>query len=167
MTSLRKEYNINTETERGHFGVTWQTEHKHLPYTRSELSTERRKHYNDLGYLSNSAIKNSVEEYNEPTMPLWATDMGRVFGLFDQSLKFIRLSQYDVIPPHDVSVTDYCIENRADPDDIMIGILMLEDWKPGHLLEIDGTPHTNWKQGDWFKFFANTSSTHTHPKGWK
>ena len=155
MTSLRKEYNINTETERGHFGVTWQTEHKHLPYTRSELSTERRKHYHDLGYLSNSAIKNSVEEYNEPTMPLWATDMGRVFGLFDQSLKFIRLSQYDVIPPHDVSVTDYCIENRADPDDIMIGILMLEDWKPGHLLEIDGTPHTNWKQGDWFKFFAN------------
>ena len=88
-------------------------------------------------------------------MPEWARDIGRVFGLFDQKTKFVRLKQYDVIPPHMVSTTDYCIENKADPDDLMTGMLFLEDWQPGHLLEIDGIPHTNWKQGDWFKFWTD------------
>jgi len=119
------------------------------------LSTERVSLYHKEGYLTNTAINFTVEEYNDSIIPEWARDIERVFGLFDQGLKFIRLSQYDVIPPHAVSVTDYCIENRADPDDVMIGVLMLEDWQPGHLLEIDGVPYTGWKQGDWFKFWSN------------
>ena len=153
--SLRKEYNINTETERGHFGVTWQNEHRLLPYVRPVLSTEAIANFHNAGYLTNSAINFAVEEYNEPTVPKWANDIGRVFGLFEQGLKFIRLSQYDVIPPHTISITNYCLENKADPEDVMHGVLFLEDWQPGQLLEIDGIPHTNWNKGDWFKFWAD------------
>lgn len=133
-----------------------------MPYTRPTLSTERVSLYHKEGYLTNTAINFTVEEYNEPTIPTWAKDIERVFGLFDQGLKFIRLSQYDVIPPHVPSITDYCIENKADPDDVMISILMLEDWQAGHLLEINGIPHTNWKKGDWFKFWADTKLSYAN-----
>ncbi len=146
---------MNTETDRGHFGVTWHKEHRLLPYVRPVLSTETIANFHNAGYITNSAINFTVEEYNEPTVPLWATDMDRIFGLFDQTLKFTRLSQYDVIPPHTVSITDYCLENKADPEDVMHAVLLLEDWQPGHLLEIDGIPHTNWKKGDWFKHWAD------------
>ena len=91
---------MNTETDRGHFGVTWHKEHRLLPYVRPVLSTETIANFHNAGYITNSAINFTVEEYNEPTVPLWATDMDRIFGLFDQTLKFTRLSQYDVIPPH-------------------------------------------------------------------
>ena len=77
-----------------------------MPYTRPTLSTERVSLYHKEGYLTNTAINFTVEEYNEPTIPAWAEDIERVFGLFDQGLKFIRLSQYDVIPPHVPSITD-------------------------------------------------------------
>lgn len=133
-----------------------------MPYTRPTLSTERVSLYHKEGYLTNTAINFTVEEYTEPTIPTWANDIERVFGLFDQGLKFIRLSQYDVIPPHVPTITDYCIENKADPDDVMIGYLMLEDWQPGHLLEIGGIPYTNWKKGDWFKFWAETKVSYAN-----
>ena len=123
MTFLKKECNISTETERGHFGVTWQKEHRLLPYTRPTLSTERVSLYHKEGYLTNTAINFTVEEYNDPIIPQWAREIEKVFGLFDQGLKFIRLSQYDVIPPHVPTTTDYCIENKADPDDVILGLL--------------------------------------------
>lgn len=35
-------------------------------------------------------------------------------------------------------------------------IVFLEDWKPGHISEIDGTPVTNWKKGDWIMWAGKT-----------
>ena len=90
---------MNTETDRGHFGVTWHKEHRLLPYVRPVLSTETIANFHNAGYITNSAINFTVEEYNEPTVPLWATDMDRIFGLFDQTsfnkeLFFISLTPY-------------------------------------------------------------------------
>jgi len=143
---------LNTETERGHYGATWRNEHKLLPYVRPDMTEKQRQEYISAGYELNPTINFSVEEYVEPTIPNWATDISKIFGLWNQVVKFIRVSQYDIIPPYHIDITTYCSEHQADPDDVMNGILFLEDWEPGHMLEIDGVPHTNWKAGNWFKF---------------
>ena len=143
---------MTTETERGQLGVTWKNEHKLLPYIRPEMSTYQKAEYEKAGYRVNPMINFNVEEYRDSILPEWATTIDRIFGLYDQTLKFIRVSQYDVIPPYNISTTEYCDMNRGDPDDLMTSILMLDDWRPGQSLEINGVPYTNWKQGQWFKF---------------
>lgn len=35
-------------------------------------------------------------------------------------------------------------------------IVFLENWKPGHISEIDGESHVNWKQGDWISWTGST-----------
>lgn len=35
-------------------------------------------------------------------------------------------------------------------------IIFLEDWKAGHISEVDGQSHTNWKQGDWICWNGST-----------
>lgn len=35
-------------------------------------------------------------------------------------------------------------------------IVFLEDWQPGHISEIDGTPITNWKAGNWIEWRGTT-----------
>ena len=143
---------MTTETERGQLGVTWKNEHKLLPYIRPEMSTYQKAEYEKAGYRVNHMINFNVEEYRDSILPLWATTIDKIFGLYDQTLKFIRVSQYDVIPPYYISTTEYCDKYKGDPDTLMNSLLMLEDWQPGQLLEVGGVPHTNWKQGQWFKF---------------
>ena len=35
-------------------------------------------------------------------------------------------------------------------------LLLLEDWKPGHYLEVDGKPYVNWKAGDTVEWLYST-----------
>jgi hypothetical protein len=35
-------------------------------------------------------------------------------------------------------------------------IVFLEDWKPGHISEVDGESHTQWNQGDWITWCGST-----------
>jgi len=143
---------LTTETERGQLGATWKNEHKFLPYIRPEMSTYQKAEYDKAGYKVNPMINFNVEEYVDTTIPLWATTIDKIFGLYDQTLKFIRVNQYDIIPPYQISTTDYCNIHKGDPDDLMNAVLMLDDWQQGQMLEIDSIPHTNWKKGQWFKF---------------
>ena len=153
---------MTTETERGQLGVTWKNEHKLLPYIRPEMSTYQKAEYEKAGYRVNPMINFNVEEYRDSILPLWATTIDKIFGLYDQTLKFIRVSQFDVIPPYNISTTEYCDTHKGDPDDLMTSILMLDDWQPGQLLEIGGVPYTNWKQGQWFKFKCDRTMSYAN-----
>ncbi len=35
-------------------------------------------------------------------------------------------------------------------------MLLLEDWKPGHYLEVEGKPYVNWRAGDTVEWVYNT-----------
>ena len=80
-----------TETERGQFGVTWKNEHKLLPYIRPEMSTYQKAEYEKAGYRVNPMINFNVEEYRDSILPLWATTIDKIFGLYDQTLKLLEL----------------------------------------------------------------------------
>lgn len=41
-------------------------------------------------------------------------------------------------------------------EDIKRVIVFLEDWKPGHISEIAGESHSNWKRGDWISWTGST-----------
>ena len=142
-----------TETERGHFGAIWQNEHKFLPYKRPELTSYQQSLYDLSGYKDMAgAIKFNAEVYDEPVVPLWARDIGRMFGLYEQTFVFLKLNAFDIAPPHKPSIVEYCETRNADPDDVYFTILMMEDWHSGQYLEINNIGYTNWKKGDWFKF---------------
>lgn len=152
----------NVDTERGHYGVSWFNEHKFLPYVRPEISAYQKMQYDEAGYESNPSIHYNVEEYIEPIIPIWAQNVENLFGLYDQELRFVRINQFDVIPPYRISTTEYCRTYKADPDDLFNAILMLEDWQAGQLFEIDGVQYSNWKEGDWFKWQTNKTVSYAN-----
>ena len=43
-----------------------------------------------------------------------------------------------------------------DPLDIVRATVMLEDWKPGHYLEVNSVPYVNWRAGDTVEWVYDT-----------
>jgi uncharacterized protein YijF (DUF1287 family) len=46
--------------------------------------------------------------------------------------------------------------NIKDRNLIIRAIVFLEDWKSGHCFEIDNTPITQWRAGDWVSWLFDT-----------
>lgn len=50
---------------------------------------------------------------------------------------------------HDAYVKYKQLHNVTDDSKIYRMLFLMEDWRPGHILEVDGVPFTNWKAGDY------------------
>jgi hypothetical protein len=85
-------------------------------------------------------------------LPSWAPkfiDMYRAQGWQDIGLAFYRMPTGTVMPVHrDVYKRYIEIFNlQGRETSIRRALVLLEDWKPGHYLEVDGVPYVDWKAG--------------------
>ena len=85
-------------------------------------------------------------------LPTWATkfiDMYRVQGWQDIGLAFYRMSTGTVMPVHRDLYKRYIelFNLQGRERSIRRALVLLEDWKPGHYLEVDGVPYVDWKAG--------------------
>ena len=85
-------------------------------------------------------------------LPAWASkfiDMYRAQGWQDIGLAFYRMSTGTVMPVHRDLYKRYIelFNLQGRERSIRRALVLLEDWKPGHYLEVDGVPYVNWKAG--------------------
>jgi len=83
-------------------------------------------------------------------MPDWCD---RFFSLFDGAntgLSFYKMETCNILPYHKDTYSYYKnlfdIKNNLS---IWRAIIFLEDWKPGHIFEIEKTPISKWKAGEY------------------
>lgn len=137
------------KVRRGHMGRIWDDDYKFLPYKKQPVTDYEVQTWRNMGYDYVKSFTGSMYDSKNP-MPHWVKKLENAFGLHKQSYTFYKMQTLEIMPVHSDHYTTYCKMNDADPKDVCRALLMLEDWKPGHYLEIDGVGYVNWRAGDWF-----------------
>lgn len=85
-------------------------------------------------------------------LPTWSQkfiDIYTEMGWRDIGLAFYRMPTGTVMPVHGDLYKRYIelFNLQGQEQKIRRALLLLEDWKPGHYLEVDGHPYVDWKAG--------------------
>lgn len=94
-------------------------------------------------------------------LPAWTEKFINIYtelGWKDIGLAFYRMSTGTVMPVHQDLYRRYIevfdLEGREHT--INRALLLLEDWKSGHYLEVDSHPYVNWRAGDVVQWMYST-----------
>jgi hypothetical protein len=94
-------------------------------------------------------------------LPSWSSrfiEMYQQQGWRDIGLAFYRMRTGTVIPVHSDLYKRYIelFDLQGQEHTIRRALLLLEDWCPGHYLEVNGRPYVNWQAGDTVEWVYNT-----------
>lgn len=141
----------------GHVDKCWENEHLTLPYVRQPITDSEVRAWEDMGYLPGTVSSFTGMMYdNKNPMPEWTSKLTELFGLTNQTYTFYRMATCEIMPIHSDHYRTYQRLYNCTVNDVWRVVLMLEDWKPGHYLEVDGVGYVNWQAGDWFMWQGAT-----------
>jgi hypothetical protein len=141
---------------RGHVIPWWDDQFKKLNYLhdswRNDLDIKR---WNITGY---HGMKYEGGVYSmQQDMPKYAEPFFTLFEWDHVTLSFFRMKTSNILPMHKDYYNKYSeLYNIKDRNLIIRAIVFLEDWKSGHCFEIDNTPITQWRAGDWVSWLFDT-----------
>lgn len=85
-------------------------------------------------------------------LPSWTNKFIKIYtemGWKDIGLAFYRMPTGTVMPVHTDLYKRYIelFNLQGQEHSIRRALVLLEDWKPGHYLEVEGRPYVDWKAG--------------------
>jgi len=94
-------------------------------------------------------------------LPAWATKFIEIYecqGWKDIGLAFYRMPTGTVMPVHSDLYKRYIelFDLQGKETTIRRALVLLEDWCPGHYLEVDSKPYVNWIAGDTVEWVYDT-----------
>jgi hypothetical protein len=135
---------------RGHVGRFWDLDGvKKLNYVRQPLMQEEIDDWVSKGYDYVKSFSGSMYDNRNP-MPDWIENLKGSFDYKNMTFTFYKMSPLEIMPPHVDHFNTYMKLHSAEYENVVRILVMLEDWKPGHYLEIDGVGIVNWIAGDYF-----------------
>lgn len=135
---------------RGHIGRFWnEADYKNLHYVRQPISELEIQDWKNKGYDYVKSFSGSMYDNRNPT-PDWAKRFIQIFGFQNMTFNFYKMSQLEIMPEHVDHYSTYRKLFNVEYKHVKRILIMLEDWKPGHYLEIDKTGIVNWVAGDYF-----------------
>jgi hypothetical protein len=138
----------------GHVEKFWNDDYKNFQYERQPISKEEKNMWQSQGYDYVKSFSGSM--YNEKNpMPAWVKEFDNMFNLKNQTYNFYRMKTLEIMPEHSDHYRTYMRIFNAKFENICRVLVMLEDWKKGHYLEIDGKAFVNWQAGDYFLWENN------------
>jgi len=138
----------------GHIDPFWNIEEvKAFPYQRQPLMDYEIDNWRSQGYDYVKSFSGQMYGSNNP-MPKWVKHFEYYFQNDHHKFtyNFYKMQTLEIMPTHSDHYQTYMKVFDVDFKDCIRILVMLEDWKPGHYLEIDGEGITNWKAGDWFSW---------------
>lgn len=94
-------------------------------------------------------------------LPDWVDKFINIYterGWRNIGLAFYRMPTGTVMPVHRDLYKRYIelFDLQGREHTIRRALLLLEDWKPGHYLEVEGKPYVNWRAGDTVEWVYST-----------
>ena len=85
-------------------------------------------------------------------LPVWTSKFIEIYtemGWKDIGLAFYRMPTGTVMPVHSDLYKRYIelFDLAGKEQSIRRALILMEDWKPGHYLEVNGIPYVNWPAG--------------------
>ena len=133
----------------GHIDPFWKDDYKSFNYVRQPITTEETNRWISQGY---DHVKNFTGQMydNRNVIPNWTEKFNNIFRLNNMTFSFYKMQTLDIMPEHTDAFRRYREINECEYEDVRRVLIMLEDWKPGHYLEIDGKGIVNWRAGDYY-----------------
>lgn len=136
-----------------HIEKFWDESFKELEYQNESFNDpESVKYWLDHGYSDRFTgdmcdMRKHQPEWNDKFVDLFSK-----LGWKDIGTSYYRMSSGTILPTHGDKYRAYIklfnLENEQHT--IHRALVMLEDWKSGHYLEVNGKPIVDWKAGDTF-----------------
>jgi hypothetical protein len=136
---------------RGHLGRFWDTESfKNFNYVRQPITKEETDAWEAKGYDYVKSFTGMMYDNRNP-LPDWVQNFKSLFYTYkNMTFTFYKMSTLEIMPEHSDHYRTYIKLHDSKYENVHRILVMLEDWKPGHYLEIDGVGITNWIAGDYF-----------------
>lgn len=132
---------------RGHVSPAWDDSFKNFTYVRQPLTNEEELEWRAAGY-TNEHFTGLMYDSTNP-MPNWCDAIANEIGLVRCGFVFYKMPTGVVMPTHVDHFNRYCHVFNVEKKTVWRAIVFLEDWKPGHYFEIEGTPIVNYIKGDY------------------
>lgn len=128
-------------------------DYSHVPFNNpKDMQT-----WNKQGYPNELVAHGELCDMRKP-QPWYADDIvkwfEKTYDLKNVGISFFRMKTACMIPTHKDTYKKYKSLFKCRAKDIRRAIIFLDDWQPGHVLEVDGNPITKYKKGD-FVFWEN------------
>lgn len=136
---------------RGHIEPFWDNHHCQLEYIKEDFnSPEDIAKWDSAGYSSNyvGALCDMRKEQAWYTQDI-VNELLKTFPITDIGTSYYRMETGSVLPEHRDTYKKYRKLFDCDLNNIIRIIVFVNNWESGHYFEIDQTPITNWKQGDY------------------
>lgn len=135
---------------RGHISRFWNIDDiKKFDYVRQPLMDSEIETWKSKGYDYVKSFSGSMYDSRNP-MPEWVKRFDKIFDLKNMTYNFYKMQQLEIMPEHVDHFQTYMKLFDVEYENAVRILVMLEDWKPGHYLEVDGVGIVNWVAGDYF-----------------
>ena len=139
----------NNAWAQGHITPWWGLAHRELPYVHeifndlASLTEWQALGYTQLRFTGDMYDMREIE-------PTWMAGFDEYFPWKNLSWSVYRMGPGSVLPMHSDTYAKFKeIHNLKNTASVVRTIVFLEDWNSGHYLEMNGTPVTQWRAGDW------------------
>ena len=136
-----------------HVAPNWDNSFKQFEYTRQPIKQSEINEWRQQGYTHDS-FSGVMYGGNNP-MPTWVYTIAEQIGLKNPGFVFYCMNTLEIMPPHVDHFETYCRVFDVKRQDVYRGLVMLEDWQPGHYLELDRKAVVNWSAGDYYVWSAD------------
>lgn len=135
---------------KGHVSRFWDhNDYKQFAYVKQPLMDSEIAEWKSKGYDYVKSFSGSMYDNRNP-MPDWVKRFDKIFNLKNMTYNFYKMSQLEIMPEHVDHFQTYMKLFDAKYENVVRILVMLDDWKPGHYLEINGIGVVNWVAGDYF-----------------
>jgi hypothetical protein len=136
---------------KGHIEPFWDNHHHFLIYEKEDFNNpDDVDSWNKLGYNGNYV--GGLCDMRKPQA--WYTQdivdkLLEHFPLKDIGTSYYRMSTGAILPHHRDTYKKYIELFGCDLSSIIRFVVFIEDWYPGHYLEVEHKPIVEWKCGDY------------------
>lgn len=135
---------------RGHVSRFWNlNDVKGFDYVKQPIMDSEVEEWKSKGYDYVKSFSGSMYDNRNP-MPDWVKRFDNIFDLKNMTYNFYKMQQLEIMPVHVDHFQTYMRLFNVEYENAVRILVMLEDWKPGHYLEVDGVGVVNWVAGDYF-----------------
>ena len=133
----------------GHISPFWDNSYRTFSYIKQPVTEQEVALWKEKGYDCIKSFTGSMYDSKNP-LPNWVEKFNNMFGLKNQTYNFYKMSTLEIMPPHTDHFRTYTKLFNSVSTNVCRVLIMLEDWQPGHYLEIADIGYVNWKAGDYF-----------------
>ena len=140
---------------KGYIQPFWDNAYKQLNYTLESFNNQLdMTRWRREGYVHpDSHFTGFMCDMRQP-QPDWNSHLVKWFedrfGVADVGTSYYRMGTGVILPNHSDTYKRYIELFGCKLENIIRALVMPEDWKSGHYLEVDGVAITNWRSGDYF-----------------